>query len=75
MNILTLIKDFLPTTSCATDWRLYATGNGRHPAQVAIWGAVAVVCAVPLGILSSDNIVPWWVTIRAPHGRLDNPSR
>ena len=30
--------------------------------QVAIWGTLlAVVCAVPLGILSSDNIVPWWV--------------
>ncbi|WND74740.1 phosphonate ABC transporter, permease protein PhnE [Thalassospiraceae bacterium LMO-SO8] len=30
--------------------------------QVAIWGTVlAVVCSVPLGILSSQNLVPWWV--------------
>jgi phosphonate transport system permease protein len=30
--------------------------------QIALWGTVlAVVCAVPLGILSSENIVPWWV--------------
>lgn len=30
--------------------------------QVAIWGTVlAVVCAIPCGILSSQNIVPWWV--------------
>lgn len=30
--------------------------------QVALWGtALAVIFAVPLGILSSDNLVPWWV--------------
>ena len=30
--------------------------------QVAIWGTVlAVICSVPLGILSSQNLVPWWV--------------
>ena len=30
--------------------------------QVAIWGTVlAVVCSIPCGILSSKNIVPWWV--------------
>ena len=30
--------------------------------QIAIWGtALAVVCAVPFGILSSENMVPWWV--------------
>ncbi len=30
--------------------------------QIAIWGTLlAVVCAVPLGILCSENVVPWWV--------------
>ena len=58
-NIFTLIKDFFPPDF--TDWRLYAT-EMVVTLQVAIWGTLlAVVCAVPLGILSSDNIVPWWV--------------
>ena len=58
-NILTLIKDFFPPDF--TDWRLYAT-EMVVTLQVAIWGTLlAVVCAVPLGILSSDNIMPWWV--------------
>ena len=30
--------------------------------QIALWGTVlAVVAAVPFGILSSHNMVPWWV--------------
>jgi phosphonate transport system permease protein len=30
--------------------------------QIAIWGTVlAVIAAVPFAILSSNNIVPWWV--------------
>ena len=30
--------------------------------QIAIWGTtLSVVCAVPFGILSSENMVPWWV--------------
>lgn len=30
--------------------------------QIAIWGTVlAVVCAVPFGVLSADNVAPWWV--------------
>ena len=30
--------------------------------QIAVWGTVlSVVCAVPFGILSSENMVPWWV--------------
>ena len=58
-NVLALIKDFFPPDF--TDWRLYAT-EMVVTLQVAIWGTLlAVVCAVPLGILSSDNIVPWWV--------------
>ena len=30
--------------------------------QIAVWGTfLAVVAAVPFGILSSNNMVPWWV--------------
>ncbi|MGC3710856.1 PhnE/PtxC family ABC transporter permease, partial [Pseudomonas aeruginosa] len=30
--------------------------------QIAHWGTVlANVCAIPLSILASENIVPWWV--------------
>ena len=30
--------------------------------QIAIWGTVlSIVCAIPFGILSSENMVPWWV--------------
>lgn len=30
--------------------------------QIALWGTLlAVVLAVPLGILCSENVVPWWI--------------
>jgi phosphonate transport system permease protein len=30
--------------------------------QIAAWGtALAVVTAIPLGLLASSNIVPWWI--------------
>ena len=30
--------------------------------KVAIWGtALAIVCSIPLGILCSENVAPWWV--------------
>ncbi len=30
--------------------------------QIALWGtALAVVSAIPLGLVASSNIVPWWV--------------
>jgi len=30
--------------------------------QIAIWGtALAITTAVPFGVLSSSNVVPWWV--------------
>ena len=44
-----------------SDWRLYIK-EMVVTIQVALWGtALAVIFAVPLGILSSDNLVPWWV--------------
>ena len=57
-NILTLIKDFFPPDF--TDWRLYAT-EMVVTLQVAIWGTLlAVVCAVPLGILSVVRQNRWY---------------
>ena len=30
--------------------------------QIAVWGTVlAVICAIPCGILSAENIAPWWI--------------
>ena len=30
--------------------------------QIALWGTVlAIVCAVPFGVLSAENIVPYWI--------------
>jgi len=44
-----------------TEWRMYLD-EIFITIQIAIWGTVlSVVCAVPFGILSSDNIVPWWI--------------
>jgi phosphonate transport system permease protein len=44
-----------------SDWRMYL-GEMLVTAQIALWGTVlAVVCAVPLGLLSSSNLTPAWV--------------
>ena len=30
--------------------------------QIALWGtALSILCAIPFGILSSENMVPWWI--------------
>ncbi|HVE54059.1 MAG TPA: phosphonate ABC transporter, permease protein PhnE [Ramlibacter sp.] len=42
-------------------WRMYLQ-EMVVTVQIALWGTVlAVLCAVPLGLLSSANIVPAWV--------------
>ncbi len=44
-----------------SQWRLYVD-EMLVTIQLAVWGtALAVICAVPLGILCSANVVPWWV--------------
>lgn len=43
------------------DWRYYLS-EMAVTLYIAIWGTVlAVVLAVPLGLLSAANISPWWV--------------
>jgi phosphonate transport system permease protein len=42
-------------------WRFYL-GELTVTIQMALWGTVlAIVCAVPFGLLSAENLVPWWV--------------
>jgi phosphonate transport system permease protein len=43
------------------DWRIYVD-EMVVTLQIAVWGTVlAVICAVPMGLLSSTNIAPAWV--------------
>ncbi len=58
-NMATYAADFFPPKF--GDWRIYLQ-EMLVTLQIALWGtALAVVVAVPLGLLSSSNIVPWWV--------------
>ncbi|MDR3086997.1 MAG: ABC transporter permease subunit, partial [Azoarcus sp.] len=58
-NIVTLAMDFFPPDF--TDWREYLY-QMSITVQIAVWGtALAILCAIPLGVLSSANIAPWWV--------------
>ncbi len=58
-NMLRFVQGFFPPDFY--DWPLYLE-EMIVTVQIAIWGtALAVVFAIPLGILSAENIVPWWV--------------
>ncbi len=65
-NIADFAKEFaVPNFS---DWREYVR-EMVVTVQMAIWGTfLAMVLAVPLGLLSSTNLVPWY--IRLPVRRL-----
>ena len=44
------------------DWRIYRD-EMLVTLQIAVWGtALAVVCAVPCGLLASSNIAPPWIS-------------
>ncbi len=58
-NMATYAADFFPPNF--HDWRMYLS-EMLVTLEIALWGtALAVVCAVPLGLLSSANISPPWV--------------
>jgi phosphonate transport system permease protein len=58
-NMARFIGGFFPPDFY--DWPIYAE-EMWITVQIAVWGtALAVVCAVPFGILSSHNIAPWWI--------------
>ncbi len=55
-NMAEFAADFFPPDF--SDWRLYLS-EMLVTIQIAVWGTVlAVICGIPLGILSSANIVP-----------------
>ncbi len=58
-NMGTYAASFFPPKF--TDWRVYLD-EMLVTLQIAVWGtALAVLCAIPFGLLSSSNIVPWWI--------------
>ncbi len=58
-NMATLASDFFPPNFY--EWRLYLS-EMIITVHIALWGTVlAVICAIPCGLLSSENLVPAWV--------------
>ena len=58
-NMATLLGDFFPPNFA--DWRLYVD-EMLVTVKIAVWGtALAVVSAVPFGLMSSSNLFPAWV--------------
>lgn len=43
------------------EWRLYLSEMGIT-VQIAVWGTfLSIITAIPFGILSAENVAPWWV--------------
>lgn len=58
-NMAQYAGEFFPPNFA--DWRMYVQ-EMVVTLQIAVWGtALAVVSAVPLGLLASANITPWWI--------------
>ena len=58
-NMATFLADFFPPDF--SNWQFYVK-EMVTTVQIALWGTLlALVLAIPLGILSSENLVPWWV--------------
>ncbi|MDF0605193.1 phosphonate ABC transporter, permease protein PhnE [Neisseriaceae bacterium TC5R-5] len=58
-NMQNYAADFFPPNF--KDWRIYLQ-EMLVTLQIALWGtALAVISAIPLALLASANIVPWWV--------------
>jgi phosphonate transport system permease protein len=58
-NMATFAADFFPPDF--HEWRAYLK-EMIVTVQIALWGTVlAIVCSIPLGILCSENITPWWI--------------
>ena len=58
-NMLQYGRGFFPPDF--HDWRSYAQ-ELVVTFEIALWGtALAVVCSVPLALLASSNLAPWWV--------------
>jgi len=58
-NMATYVADFFPPNF--SDWRVYLHET-LVTLQIAVWGSVlAVLLAVPFGLLCAENITPWWI--------------
>ncbi len=58
-NIAQLAADFVPPDFA--DWPHYLE-EMLTTLHIAVWGtALAIVFAIPLGLLCSANIAPWWI--------------
>lgn len=58
-NMATLAGDFFPPSSRQLG---YYIDQMLVTIQIAIWGTfLAVLFAIPFGLLSSENLAPWWI--------------
>ena len=58
-NIATYLSDFFPPDF--RDWRIYL-GEMLVTLHIAVWGTLlAVLAAVPLGLVASANVAPAWI--------------
>lgn len=58
-NMGVFASDFFPPDF--KEWRLYLR-EMVVTLHIALWGTLlAIVAAVPMGLLSASNIVPWWI--------------
>ncbi len=70
-NMVELATDFFPPNF--NDWKLYVH-EMIITVQIAIWGTVlAIIASVPFGIMSSENLMPWWIS--QPTRRLMDSAR
>ncbi len=58
-NMATYAAEFFPPNF--SQWRMYVA-EMVITLQIALWGtALAVVTAVPMALMASANLVPWWI--------------
>lgn len=58
-NMVHFLYGFFPPNFL--EWRSYVQ-EMLITVQIAVWGTVlAVVCAIPCGVLCAENIAPWWI--------------
>ena len=58
-NMAKYASEFFPPNF--SQWRFYIE-EMLVTLQIALWGtALALITAIPMGLLASSNIVPWWI--------------
>jgi phosphonate transport system permease protein len=58
-NSFSFAKDFFPPDT--TYWQYYLE-EMVVTVQIALWGTfLAVIAAVPLGLMAAENLSPWWI--------------